>query len=253
MVSLNPAENIYFFLLGIGVLFSTIVICFLFRKRKKIAVSISIAFVLGFAGYYMYYPTIKVNTHAERYQQIQAYLEETYPDKQFAISPQHYEPGYTVGDFVINDMKTPSMGVTLRVKKDGHISQIATWSNADYPTQQELWRVIEFHYGETYSLDKEVGEFIKKDHWSDGELTAFALTINDVPSIAVFNYSTGGYSLLQLKEGERGKFVSVELDGYMFIYIDENYEGELITVYTEAGNQYTLNALEQKGKLIVNK
>ncbi|MGE7021676.1 hypothetical protein [Solibacillus cecembensis] len=250
---MNPAENIYFFLLGFGVLFAIIVICFIFQKRKKMAIVISIAFVIGFAGYYCYYPTIKMNTHAERFQQIQAYLEETYPDKQFAISPQHYEPGYIVGEFEINDMKTPSMGVTLRVNKDGNVSQIATLSNTEYPTQQELWREIEFYYGETYSLDKEMVELTNKDYWIDGELTAFALTINDVPSIAIFNYSTAGYSLLELKEGERGKFVAAELDGYLFIYIDDNYEGELVTIHTGAGNQYTLNALEQKGKLIVKK
>lgn len=87
-----------------GVLVAIIIILFLFRKRKKIAIGISLAFVIGFVSYYMYYPTIKVNTHAERYQQIQAYLDETYPDKKFAISPQHYEPGYTVGDFQINDI-----------------------------------------------------------------------------------------------------------------------------------------------------
>ncbi|MEG0473115.1 MAG: hypothetical protein RR588_12350 [Solibacillus sp.] len=227
---MNPAENIYFFLLGFGVLF---------------------AIVIGFAVYYMYFPTIKKNTHAERFQQIQVYLEETYPEKQFAITPQQYEPGYTVGDFEINDLNTPLIGVTLRVHKDGDVSQIATWSKEDYPTQQELWRVIEFHYGEMYSLDKEMGKFIHKDHWIEGELTAFALTINDVPSIALFNYSNGGYSLLELKEGERGKFVSVELDGYLFIYIDENYQGELVTIETTAGKQFTLNAPEQKGRLIV--
>ncbi len=217
------------------------------------AIVTSIAIVIGFAGYYMYYPTIKKNTHTERFQQIQVFLEKTYPDKQFAITSQHYESGYIVGDFEISDLNTPLMGVTLRVHKDGHVSQIATWSKLDYPTQQKLWRVIEFYYGETYSLDKEIGEFTRKDHWIDGELTVFALTINDVPSIAIFNYSTAGYSLLELKEGERGKFVSVELDGYLFIYIDENYEGELVTIHTEAGNQYTLNAQEQKGKLIVKK
>lgn len=37
----------------------------------------------------------------------------------------------------------------------------------------------------------------------DGELTAFALTIEDMPAIALFNYSKEGYGLLELREGER--------------------------------------------------
>ena len=45
--SLNPTENIYFFLLGMGVLFAIIIVCFLFRKRKKIVIGISITFVMA--------------------------------------------------------------------------------------------------------------------------------------------------------------------------------------------------------------
>ncbi|MFF5996083.1 hypothetical protein AAGS61_15225 [Lysinibacillus sp. KU-BSD001] len=116
---------------------------------------------------------------------------------------------------------------------------------------KELWREIAFHYGENYSLDKEIAKITQKAEWIDGELTAFALTINDAPSIAIFNYSHEGYSFLELKEGERGQFVSVELDDYLFIYIDEHYEGEDVTIHSETGGSYTLNALEQKGQLIV--
>ncbi|WP_431027058.1 hypothetical protein [Lysinibacillus sp. LZ02] len=249
---MSPGENIYFSLLGFGVLIVIMIIWLILRKRKKLVIVITIAFVMGYAGYYLYYPTLRVNTHAERYQQLEAYLEKTYPDKQLAISPKHYEPGYIVGEFQVNDSKIPSMGVTLRVDKDGQISQFATWSNTGYPpAQQELWREIAFYYGETYSLDKEIDEITKQDEWIDGELTVFALTINGAPSIAIFNYSHNSYSFLELKEGERGQFVSVELDGYLFIYIDEHYEGKDVTIHSKTGGSYTLNALEQKGQLIV--
>ncbi|MFF5996082.1 hypothetical protein AAGS61_15220 [Lysinibacillus sp. KU-BSD001] len=133
---MSPGENIYFSLLGFGVLMAIMIIWLILRKRKKLVIGITSALIMGYASYYLYYPTLKVNTHAERYQQLEAYLEKTYPDKQLAISPQHYEPGYRVGEFRVNDSKTPSMGVSLRVDQHGQVSQFATWSNTSYPTQK---------------------------------------------------------------------------------------------------------------------
>ncbi len=150
-------------------------------------------------GYYLYYPTLKVNTHTERYEQVIDYLAENYPDKEFNILAKHYEEGYTVGRFDVNDIETPTMGEILRIDEEGQVTQIGTWSNQEDPTQQELWRDIEFIYGETYTLDKEITKITKQYEWIDGELTAFALTIDDMSAIALFNYSSGGYRLLELR------------------------------------------------------
>ena len=67
---MNPSENIYFFLIGVTVLAVIILSWFIFRKRKKWAIALTSVLVIGYAGYYVYYPTLKVNTHAERYEQV---------------------------------------------------------------------------------------------------------------------------------------------------------------------------------------
>ena len=98
--------------------------------------------VLGFIGYVLYFPTLKTNKHSEAYGIVSDYLDKNYPNRVFTVVPEHYEAGFTVGDFDVNDIVTPTIGVTLRVDKD-EVTEIGTWSNLEYPTQQELWREIQ--------------------------------------------------------------------------------------------------------------
>lgn len=249
----NPSEVIYFLLIGVAILVAILFVSFIFRGRKKWAIVITTVLVIGFVGYYLYYPSLKVKTHTERYEQVMDYLAKKYPNKKFTISPKHYEEGYTVGEFMVNDIKIPQMGVTLSVDKEGQVTQTSTWSTQDYPTQQELWREIPFSYGGTYTLDKELAEITKLDEWINGELTAFALTIDNLPAIALFNYSNAGYGLLELQQGEQEEVVSIEMEGYLFIYIDDRYQGDKVTVELKNGEEYTANVDENKGRLIVRK
>ena len=102
-------------------------------------------------------------------------------------------------------------------------------------------------------LDKDIADITKEDEWIDGELTAFALTINGLPAIAIYNYSKEGYGLLELQQEEHEGFVVIEESEYAFIYVDERYQGETITVNLENNKEYTLNVHQQKGRLIVEK
>lgn len=109
----------------------------------------------------------------------------------------------------MNDIETPTIGVTLRVDKDD-VTEIGTWSDLEYPTQQELWREIHSYYESPYSLSKDLAKITKIDEWIYGELTAFALTIDDMPAIALFYYSKAGYGLLKLQEGKREGYIILE-------------------------------------------
>ena len=239
---MRPSEVISFMLLGIGILIVNLFIWFILRKRKKLAIALTIPLIIGYVSYFIFFPTIQENTHAKRYQQLEAYLSTTYSEKHFVITPQHFEQGVNVGDFEVHHLDTPEIGVTLRVKKDGSVSQVATWTNSDYPTQQELWRVLQTNFLGDYALDKAIPEIKKIDTWIDGEITVFALTIDDQPAIAIFTYSHAGYSLIDVTEGERGQLITTEYENYVFTYIDEHY----------AEDTYSINALEQKGRLIIN-
>lgn len=250
---MSPGELIYFSAIGFVVIAASIVLWFIFRKRKSLAITLASILVVGYIGYILYYPILKMHTHSEAYKKVSDYLEKRYPEKKFTIAPKHYEEGYTVGDFEVNDIGTPRVGVTLHVGKGNQVTQIGTWSNLEYPTQQDLWREIEFTYGESYTLDKKSIDIIKKDEWIDGELTAFALTIDDLPAIALFNYSKAGYGLLELQEGDREGYVIIEKEGYVFIYADEHYQGKTVSANLVNSKEFTFNVDQQKGQLIIEK
>ena len=186
---MNPSESISFLLFGLLGLVIIAVTWFVFRKRKKWAIAVTALLVIGYIGYYAYYPTLKMNTHAAKYDQITEYLESNYPNRQFTVRPEHYGDGHTVGTFDINDKETPEMGVTLIVDDEGEARQIGNWTDGGYPDQKNLWEELEFHYGKDYTLDREDGEITRKDEWINGELTVFALTIDGNPAIAVYEYS----------------------------------------------------------------
>lgn len=120
---MNPKDLIFFMLLGTILIAVIGIVWFIFRKRKKWAVILSCALIIGYVGYYLYYPTIKVNTHAKRYEQIVDYLETTYPDQEFKITPKHFEEGYTVGQFNVQEASSKK-GYTLRVDRKGNVTEI---------------------------------------------------------------------------------------------------------------------------------
>lgn len=257
---MNPAELIYFMLLA-GVCFIVLlVIWFIFRKRKKVAIVLTCVVVISYIGYYLYFPTLKEQEHAKKYEQVQTYLAATYPEQLFTVQSKKYEPGVIVGDFDVNRVETPHIGVTLRVGDDGSVSQVSTWEDMDYPSQQELWREIEHRQiltGNTVAelegamLDKEkMIEVLLRDQWIDGELTVFAVTINDLPAVAVYNYSNEGYSLIQLQQGETN-FAVAEHAGQLFVYVDETYVADTIAVKLENGGEQVVDLTHNKGQLLV--
>lgn len=249
---MSPGELIYFSTIGFVVIVASIVLWFIFRKRKNIAIILPTILVLGFIGYVLYFPTMKTIKHSEAYEIVSDYLDKNYPDRVFTVRPEHYEAGYTVGEFDVNDVETPTIGVILRVDKDD-VAEIGDWSSLEYPTQEDLWQEIQSYYESPYSLNKDLAEITKIDEWIDGELTAFALTINDMPAIALFNYSKAGYSLLELQEGEPEGYVIVENDGYVFVYADERYQGKIISANLVNRQEFTFNVDQRKGQLIIEK
>lgn len=248
---MNPSEWITFTLFGFLLIIIIAIAWFVFRKRKKWAVAVTAVLVIGYVGYYAYYPTMKTNAHAAKYEQLVEYLETKYPGQQFTIRPEHYEAGVTVGTFDINGAETPDMGVTLRVDDEGEVRQISTWTGGGYPEQRDLWKDLEFHYGGDYTFDREEVEITKQDEWIDGELTVFALNIDDRPAIAVYEYAQGGYGRLDLQESQNGDFVSAEIEGYVFIYIDERYPNETAEIELQNGDSISVDAAEHKGELFI--
>lgn len=244
-------ESIDFLLLGLVLLFVIAAAWYIFRKRKKWAMLITAVLITGYMGYYFYLPTLKADTHAAKYEQIMEYLDSNYPNRQFTVRPERYEPGYYVGTFDINDKLTPDFGVTLHVEDDGNVVQTSYWEDGGFPSQQDLWKKLAFSYHEEYSLDSKRVEITKQDEWIVGELTVFALLIDGNPLIAVYEYSQAGYSWNDLQESKNGDFVSAEAGGRVFIFIDEAYTGNTAEVQLQNGETIVVDAAEHGGELFV--
>ncbi len=110
---MSPSENIYFALIAIIILVVIMIVWLIFRKRKKWAIVLTCTLVIGYIAYYVNYPSLKVNTHAERYEQVIEYLKKYYPNKQFNIVPKHYEEGYRVGEFTVNEVNHTNNGYDI--------------------------------------------------------------------------------------------------------------------------------------------
>nr|WP_156129524.1 hypothetical protein [Jeotgalibacillus malaysiensis] len=231
-------------------MFFIIVTWVVFKKKKRMAISISVLLAAGLAASYFYYPVYKANEHAKRHEVMMNYLRENYPGETFNVSREVYEPGVIVGSFDIAYADTPEIGVTMQVERDGQVFQRSTWTDDSTPEQEELWQDLLFFYGEEYTLDKQLPELKKVDQYIDGKLTVFALDINDQPAIAVYEYDQNSYGLLALEEGQKDEFVQIESGGQLFIYADEDIEENKIDLLN---SNDPLNISDQKGKLIIHK
>lgn len=248
---MKPSELIYFMALGIVVLLVIAILFFILRKNKKLAMIVAAPFAVLYVGYYLYYPTLQENIHSARFEQLQAYLQATYPEEQFTIYPRELELGVEAGNFMVNNVNTPALGVDYRVKKDGSVVQISTWTNTNFPTEQNLWETVQYNHKGSYTLDDELPVIEKKDSWTEDDLTVFALTINDEPSIAAFHYATGGYSAYPVVEGAAGGIVHATVEQYEFFYIDEHFREQTAKVQLANGEWKELNVAKLKGQLVV--
>lgn len=121
---MKPGDLI--FLIGIAVIISiaAIIILIILRNRKKIARIIVSIIVSSYIVFFAIYPTIRSNIHAQLYDELEEYLQNTYPTEEFCIESRNYDDVIQLGDFDVSKKSTPNRGVTYRVKKDGEIIQL---------------------------------------------------------------------------------------------------------------------------------
>lgn len=121
---MKPGDLI--FLIGIAVIISiaAIIILIILRNRKKIARIIVSIIVSSYIVFFAIYPTIRSNIHAQLYDELEEYLQNTYPTEEFCIESRNYDDVIQLGNFDVSKKSTPNRGVTYRVKKDGEIIQL---------------------------------------------------------------------------------------------------------------------------------
>lgn len=102
------------------------------RKRKKASRIFVVIILVGYGIFFALYPSIRSTMHAQRYDQLEQYLQNTYPNEQFTIEFREYKKVIQFGDFDVSNKNTPNKGVTYRVKKGGEIIQLdSSWQK--YP------------------------------------------------------------------------------------------------------------------------
>lgn len=62
--------------------------------------------------------------HAKRYDELEEYLQNTYPTEAFNIESRDYNNAIQFGDFDVSNKDTPNKVVVYRVKKRGEIIQL---------------------------------------------------------------------------------------------------------------------------------
>lgn len=247
---MKPGESIFFFMIGFLLLLIIVLIGFLLRKRRKVFIGFTVIVLISFISFYFYYPTLKKNTHAKRYEQIVEYLKDEYPNRKFSVIPEVYEEGYSVGQFDVNDVSSPNIGVTLRVNNGGQVVHTGSWSKYEDLAQDELYRSLEADYYLSYNLDQQIKDISKVDEIIEGSLTIFALDIDGNPALALYDYTKAGYSLLSFVEGEKGHFISRENKDVLYIHVDKDFQEDYILVPIEGGEKLRVDVQGRKGRLI---
>ncbi|MER2107118.1 MAG: hypothetical protein ABS949_09275 [Solibacillus sp.] len=128
---MKPEDLIFVIGVALIVLIVILVTTLIFRKRKKVARIIVSSIVIGYIVFFTFYPTIRSEIHAQRYDQLVEYLQRTYPNEEFEVRSRNYDEVIQLGDFQVNNTSTPNRGVTYRVEKNGDIFQLSgSWQRS---------------------------------------------------------------------------------------------------------------------------
>ncbi|WP_312128548.1 hypothetical protein [Lysinibacillus capsici] len=121
---MKPQDSLFLILIAVIISIPVALLFIVFRKRKKIARTIVSIIVSSYIVFVAIYPTILSNLHANRYDKLEEYLQNTYPNEEFIIYSRNYDDAIQLGDYDVSNKSTPKIGVTYRVTKDGEIFQL---------------------------------------------------------------------------------------------------------------------------------
>ena len=121
---MHPGDLLFLIGIAIIVLIAVVITLIIFRKRRKMARIIVSIIVGSYIVFFAIYPTIRSNIHAQRYDELEEYLQNTYPTEEFYIESRDYDNVIQLGDFYVSNKSTPNRGVVYRVKKGGEIIQL---------------------------------------------------------------------------------------------------------------------------------
>lgn len=222
---MRPGDNIYFFILGNIALVIFIISLIIFRKRMRIAIYILIIMAVALTSYYLYYPTIKVNTHAKDYETLKTYLADNYPDETYIVTPETLDEGAFVGQFYVSQKDYPGFGLILQVRND-EIEHFGWYQPEGPKTKDELWKQL--YTMQSPTLDKPLQKVSKLDQYEDEQYIVIAATVGKQLALGVFTYSSGAISTVKMVEGPSDELIEVTVDNKTYTYIPTDYNGKIL-------------------------
>lgn len=244
-----PGDLIGFLFIGACMLVVIVIVALVFRKRKKIALIISVLLLIGYGIYFFAFPSIQASKHQKSYVVLSDYLQKQYPTQQFDVIPEEYEVGIAAGDFYINDVRTPNRGVSLRVNNN-EVVQIATWSNP-VEKQEDVWQDLLLHYKEIYQLGQPIDQIQKLAYYEDGRFTVFGLKVDENLAIAVYDYFEGGYGLERIEEFSKGDVVHLIHNDQLLVFVTSENAAATIEIPLENGEKRLLDVTPNEAQLLV--
>lgn len=245
-----PGDLIGFLFIGACMLVVIVIVALIFRKRKKVTLVISTLLIISYSIYFFAFPSIQQYKHKKSYAELSEYLQQQYPTQQFTVVPEEYELGIAAGDFYINDVRTPNRGVTMRVKDNKQVVQIATWSNP-VEKQQDVWQELLLHYNEIYQLGQSIDKIQKLAYYEDGRFTVFGLKVDEKLAIAVFDYFEGGYSLELMEEFAYADVVHLSHNDQLLVFVTDDNTASTLEIMLENGEQRSLDVMPKQAQILV--
>ncbi len=134
---MGPVELLLMMFFGSILVFMLAIVWFIFRKKKKIALTVTILSVFAFILFFTLRPTYIKKEHAERYEILVDYLHEHYPKYEFDISPKVLEDGYIPYEYCVVANGYKYRNEFYQVERDGTVKFIS-YSTESYGRKEEL-------------------------------------------------------------------------------------------------------------------
>ncbi|KXH81837.1 hypothetical protein [Sporosarcina sp. HYO08] len=134
---MSPIELLVMMIFGSILILILTIMWFIFRKKKKIAFTVTVISVLAFVLFFALRPYYIKHQHAERYVIVADYLHEQYPEYSFEISPKVLKKGDYPYQYRVEANGYKFRNEIFRVDQDGSV-RFTSFTTLDLGNENEL-------------------------------------------------------------------------------------------------------------------
>lgn len=208
---MSPVELIQIMFFGSILVIVLALVWFIFWRKKKIALTVTIFSVVAFTLFFALQPYYIQQQHAKRYEIVVDYLHEQYPEYKFDISPKILKEGDTPYEYqvVANDYKYRNE--YYRVDQNGLV-MFSHYSTLNYGKEEELdYLLLNSIYEKPFEY---IERNVKLEEISRYEDDSFLLRLMNVDGEAIlYNYLKidGQFFLEQSKYSNESNYIEMNV------------------------------------------